>query len=192
MRRIFVLFALCGLGVGQATQDGKASGTAIPDQLSNHHVLLVPATAPGTGVAMWIAIGPNANLTILPVSQLTQKMNEGYRPFTFGELRENIAALVSANASLENEVKALRAAQPSIAPVEKTTAERDQEERAQAARIDAERQQQRKLEQARMLYNLMMMQAARPSYQLPMPAQPRPNVNCTSTTIGTTVYTDCH
>jgi hypothetical protein len=200
MRRILIVFACCGLAFGQVTPDGKASETIIPDQLGNHHVLLVPATAPGTGVAMWIAIAPGGKLAILPVSQLMQKMNEGYRPFTFGELRENIAALISANASLENEVKTLRAAaQLASVPVEKTGAERAQEERAQieqakidAARAEAERQQQLKLERARMLYNLLMMQAAKPPYQLPMPAQPRPEVNCVSSTLGTTVYTNCH
>ena len=154
------------------------------------------------------AIGPSGNLAILPVSQLQQKMGEGYRPFTFGELRENIVSLISANAALESEVKTLRTAGQTASPpienavtipTEKTAEELAQAERARAeqaridaARAEAERQQQLKMERARMLYNLMMMQGARSPYQLPMPTPPRQPVNCTSVTIGNVVHTDCH
>jgi hypothetical protein len=150
----------------------------------------VPPGAPGTGVAMWVAVAPTGGLAILPVSQLSQKMGEGYRPFTFGELRENISALISANASLESQVKTLRAAgQPKDAPTEKTVVVGAG---PSADELAAERQQQLKLERARMLYNLFMAQAARPPYQAPALVPPRPQVNCTSRAVGSTVYTDCH
>jgi hypothetical protein len=120
-------------------------------------------------------------------------MGEGYRPYTFGELRESIAALISANASLETELKTMRTAGQAVnAASVPTDAQRDEEARINAEHAAADRQQQLKLERARMLYNLLMMQGARPAYQIPMPVQPKPGTNCISRTIGTTVYTDCH
>jgi hypothetical protein len=209
MYKAILLLLLSSIVAAQNTSQPSNGqpNTAVADQLSNHHVLLVPPGPPGSGVAMWIAIGPGGNLAILPVSQLSQKMSEGYRPFTFGELRENVMALISANAALDSEVKTLRAAGQPTSPSEKTdkvltekTAEelaqaeraRAEQSRIDAARAAAERQQQLKLERARMLYNLLMMQGARSAYQVPAPPPPRPQVNCISRTVGTTVYTDCN
>jgi len=43
-------------------------------------------------------------------SELKQRMDHGYRPFTFGELRDSISSLMSTNAALTEELKTLKAA----------------------------------------------------------------------------------
>ena len=119
----------------QATQS-----QAIPPLVKNHHILLVPATAPGTGEPFWIAVAPDGQLAILPVSQLQAKMGAGYRPFTFGELQDALAMLVNQNAALDAEVKRLQTNQTTQAsvPPQQSTATTQ----AALAQAEAQRRQQ--------------------------------------------------
>jgi hypothetical protein len=43
---------------------------------------------------IWIAVAPDGQLAILPVSQLNEKMGSGYRPYTFGEFQDALTPIV--------------------------------------------------------------------------------------------------
>lgn len=76
-------------------------------QFANHHVILVPSSAPGAEEAQWIALGPDGSLSIFPASKVVEKMNVGYRPYTFGEMIEAIGTLAQQNAALAERIKYL-------------------------------------------------------------------------------------
>lgn len=180
---VVVLFVLLGVIRLTAQVDSPAA-----PQLNNHHVILVPTSAPGTEEPMWIAVAPNGNLNVFPVSQLKEKLGEGYRPFTFGELKDAIASLMSTNAALNTEVKRLQALQSSQAnqpiPAQSQIVDVGEIRRAQ--------EQQRKEEQRQALLMFMLTQK-RPSFtpiQVYQPPQSQ-QVDCDSQPSLGGVHTTC-
>src|ERR1019366_10353378 len=179
-----VLFVSAAVALGQQATESPT----IPPPVKNHHILLTPASAPGTGEPFWIAVAPDGQLAILPVSQLQAKMGAGYRPYTFGELQDALAMLVNRNAELEAEVKQQRASKIPLTPPTQPSAPTQQSAaatQAEAAQAEAQRRQQQK--QAALMFLLGRQQP----YQLPMPTPPNKGVNCTTTYIGSTAYTNC-
>jgi hypothetical protein len=87
-----------------------------PDPTRNHHILLVPVSAPGTSEPFFVAVSPTGALAILPVSQVQAKLGEGYRPYTFGEFQDALAMLINQNAALNVEVTRLQAHLPAQYP----------------------------------------------------------------------------
>lgn len=121
-----------------------------PLRLSNYHVLLTPSSAPGMEEPMWLAIAPDGSLNILPVSELQARFSHGYRPCTFGELREELRSLVTTNASLTDELQRLRsstASQTSVAPV--------QQGPTQAELMQAEAQRRKDMQRQAMIMFLL-------------------------------------
>lgn len=67
-----------------------------------------------------MAIAPDGSLNILPVSELKDRLTHGYRPYTFGELRDELRSLIATNTSLAAELqksKSSTASQSVTAPI---------------------------------------------------------------------------
>ncbi len=205
MRRLYftavlaVLIPLCGLASrGQSAapwQTGQpippaTPASAPPSQsdsllLRNHHILLTPAGAPGTGEPYWIAVAPDGQLAVLPVTQLQAKMAAGYRPYTFGEFQDALTMLMNSNVALTAQVKGLQSTQSSTATQSQPPAVSQQDRTQIEGQV---RDQQRR--QAALMF--LMGQRPMQPYQLPMPKAPNNGLNCTTTYVGTTAYTTCH
>lgn len=181
-----VLLLVSTIALGQEAL--RQSQNPLPP-LRNHHILLVPSSAPGTGEPFWIAVAPDGQLATLPVSQLQAKMGEGYRPFTFGEFQDALTMLMNQNAALSAEVKRTQAANgvPSQSAANNATASQPSQTGQTQTQAQVREQQRR---QAALMF-LMSQRAVQP-YQVPVPAAPRAGVNCVTRQVGNTTYTDCH
>jgi hypothetical protein len=152
MRRFYsaTLIIIAATAISFSQQASQPQPT--PPPLSNHHMLLVPAGTPGSGEVFWIAVAPDGQLSILPVSQLQAKMGEGYRPFTFGEFQNALTALMNQNTALNAEVSRLETnhAATETTATEKTNANSQTSAvseaalLAAAARADAQRREQQR------------------------------------------------
>src|SRR6185437_10633442 len=70
----------------QQAPSPQANTQAPESAFANLHILLSPASAPGLEEAQFIAVSPTGMIVFVPVSQTKERLANGYRPFTFGEL----------------------------------------------------------------------------------------------------------
>ena len=157
--KTFVLISLflCSICMlqSQTTPTSQSSSTQSPDvlQLTNRHILL---TAPGVknSEPLWIAVSPTGELAILPVSQVEKKLGEGYRPYTFGELRTALAEAFQQNEQLTAEVTRLRNALQAAAPSQRFPTEG--ELRAQRVQAEAVARQQAEMQKRELLMRYIL------------------------------------
>src|SRR6185312_2391208 len=84
----------------QQAPSPQANTQAPESAFANFHILLSPASAPGAEEPRWLAVAPDGQLYLLPVSEVKERRAHGYRAYTFGELREALNSVLNINASL--------------------------------------------------------------------------------------------
>jgi hypothetical protein len=138
---------------------------------------------------------PKNELEFVEVNNTNHALSAGYVPVRAVELSEFISSLKDENARLAAENTRLQSEQarqvvtapPSYTP---SQAQLEAQRRAQVAAEKAARRQQ-------MIQSWLMLQNMNRPYVLPQPPmlpQPpqRPSVNCTTTSLGGTAYTNCN
>ena len=169
MKLIVVLLAICGLAFAQSSELGplpkqEPFASVAPQaqqqasqEFSNHHILLVPSSAPGVEEAQFVAVSPTGMIVFVPVSQTKERLANGYRPFTFGELKEAINSVVTINSNLSAEVQRLR----TVAPQQQVPSQASQEQTLAAMQAQAD-QQRRELRRQALLNFMLGMQRTNP------------------------------
>jgi hypothetical protein len=146
-------------------------------------VAFLPLDKENVGVAFLVT--PAGKAGTLPIRRLAEAAKAGYRPFTVADLLATANALADEEKNLQRKVKELAEDYDALAARYNRLAAVNSANSVQSQPAFDERQAMRA-----MVFQ-SLLQRAQP-YQLPMPTQPNSGVNCITTHIGSTAYTNCH
>jgi len=184
--RYFTGLAILLVSIAAFLQEAPTQEQA-PNEVQNYapySIALLPAAPGGEVVLPFLTTGNK--LAFFPVSQVQQASKEKRllgRPISYGELIALIGELQIEVNRLKQENEKLWAV-VGKSSIPQTVVVQTPPAPAQTARPNND---------ALMKYLLLrqLFPSAQP-YQLPMPKPPNNGVNCTTTYIGSTAYTNCH
>lgn len=203
MKRLAVLAFMLSFSVAQAQQTPPVASEEVnspqpvasaaqvqieslelaPDSEQPHPeryaVAFLPLDKGNEGVAFLVT--PTGKAGTLPTRRLGEAFKAGYRPFTVADLLATANALADEEKNLQRKVKELSEDYDALAARYNRLAAINSANSVQAQPAFDERQAMRA-----MVFRSLLQRA-----QLPMPTPPNTGVNCTTTYIGSTAYTNC-